>query len=69
VTAAAPDLLRDLILFDVYQGEKIEPGRKSLALGLILQASSQTLTDMEVEGTIGRVLERLASELGATLRD
>ncbi|MEA3277254.1 MAG: phenylalanine--tRNA ligase subunit beta [Pseudomonadota bacterium] len=69
VRAAASDLLRDIVLFDVYQGEKIDFGRKSLALGLILQASSQTLTDQEVDQTVGRVLARLESELGARLRD
>ena len=69
VTNAASELLQDLILFDVYQGEKIDYGRKSLALGLILQASSQTLTDGDVEKTISRVLTRLESELGARLRD
>jgi phenylalanyl-tRNA synthetase beta chain len=62
-------LLREVRLFDVYQGNKIDSGRKSLALGLILQASSQTLTDKDVDETIGRVLERLELELGATLRD
>ncbi len=69
VAAAASDLLRDLILFDVYEGERIPQGTKSFALGLILQATSQTLTDQEVEATIGRVLERLSVELGAKLRD
>jgi phenylalanyl-tRNA synthetase beta chain len=69
VSSAAFDLLRDVVLFDVYQGDKIDSGLKSLALGLILQASSQTLTDKEVEKTIARVLARLESELGARLRD
>ena len=69
VAAAASDLLRDLILFDVYEGERIPQSTKSFALGLILQATSQTLTDQEVEATIGRVLERLSVELGAKLRD
>jgi phenylalanyl-tRNA synthetase beta chain len=68
-TTAASDLLRDLILFDVYQGEKIDFGRKSLAFRLILQAFSQTLTDQDVEQTISRVLARLESEIGARLRD
>jgi phenylalanyl-tRNA synthetase beta chain len=68
-TTAASDLLRDLILFDVYQGEKIDSGNKSLAFGLILQAFSQTLTDQNVEQTISRVLARLKSEIGARLRD
>lgn len=69
VAGAAGELLRDLVLFDVYQGENIAAGRKSLALGLILQAHSQTLTDREVDETIGRVLARLEGELGARLRD
>jgi phenylalanyl-tRNA synthetase beta chain len=69
VATAASDMLQDLVLFDVYQGDRIDSGRKSLALGLILQASSQTLTDQEVEVTISRVLTRLENELGARLRD
>ena len=66
---AAGDLLRDLILFDVYEGERLPPGTKSFALGLILQATSQTLTDQEVETTLSRILQRLRLELGAKLRD
>jgi phenylalanyl-tRNA synthetase beta chain len=69
VAEAASDLLRDVVVFDVYQGENIDSGLKSLALGLILQASSQTLTDQDVEQAISRVLARLESELGARLRD
>jgi phenylalanyl-tRNA synthetase beta chain len=69
VRTAASDLLRELLLFDVYRGEKIDSGRKSLALGLILQASSQTLTEKDVETTVRRVLERLRVDLGARLRD
>jgi len=69
VAAAASDLLHNLVLFDVYQGQKIDSGRKSLALGLILQASSQTLTDQDVEQAISRVLAQLEDELGARLRD
>ncbi len=69
IAVAEPDLLTDIVLFDVYQGEKIESGRKSLALGLILQASSQTLTDQEVDRSIARILARLESDFGARLRD
>lgn len=69
IRAAESTLLRDVILFDVYSGKNIEPGRKSLALGLILQAYSQTLTDDVIDATVGRIVSRLASELGARLRD
>lgn len=60
--------LRDFVLFDVYTGEGVPSGRKSLALGLILQDLSRTLTDQEVEQSIRRVVEQLARDVGATLR-
>jgi phenylalanyl-tRNA synthetase beta chain len=69
ILAAEPELLRKIVLFDVYQGEKIDWGLKSLALGLIFQAPSQTLTDGDVDSAIARVLARLRDELGARLRD
>jgi phenylalanyl-tRNA synthetase beta chain len=69
IAGAEPDLIKEIVLFDVYQGDNIERGRKSLALGLILQASSQTLTDQEVDRSIARILARLASDIGARLRD
>lgn len=69
IASAEPDLLSDMVLFDVYQGDKIESGRKSLALGLILQASSQTLTDQEVDRSVARIVARLESDIGARLRD
>jgi len=69
VEKAATETLQDIVLFDVYTGEKVDAGRKSLALGLILQETSHTLTDEEVEGVMGRVLQALAEELNAQLRD
>jgi phenylalanyl-tRNA synthetase beta chain len=68
VMAAAGDLLKQFVLFDQYQGEHIESGRKSLAFGLILQASSQTLVDSEVDALMQAVVERLEQDLGAQLR-
>jgi phenylalanyl-tRNA synthetase beta chain len=67
-SAAAGDLLRELVLFDLYVGEKVDSGRKSLALGLILQATSQTLTDDDVAAVVERVLAALKTEVGAELR-
>jgi phenylalanyl-tRNA synthetase beta chain len=63
------EFLKDILLFDVYTGERIDSGRKSLALGLILQDSSRTLTDQEVDAYLAAVVERLALDLGARLRD
>ena len=66
---AAGELLRDLQLFDVYRGQGIDSGKKSLALGLIFQALSSTLTDEEVEQAIKRVLAQMRERVGGTLRD
>ena len=64
-----PQELRDLQLFDLYEGEGIDSGKKSIALGLIFQGSSSTLIDEEVDSLIEGILARLAKDLGATLRD
>ncbi len=69
IRAAIPDILQDILLFDVYTGEKIDSGLKSLALGLILQETSHTLTDRDVEEVMGSVLQALQQELNAQLRD
>jgi phenylalanyl-tRNA synthetase beta chain len=67
--AAAPANVREVALFDVYTGDNIEAELKSLALSLILQESSHTLTDQEVDQATTRVLDALASELSAKLRE
>jgi phenylalanyl-tRNA synthetase beta chain len=61
--------LRDVILFDVYAGVGIPEGRKSLALGLILQDLSRTLNDRKVESIVSGIVAGLARELGASLRE
>ncbi len=65
----APDELRDLQLFDVYQGEGVDSGKKSLALGLIFQGSSSTLIEEDVEKVITRLLTVVKNRFGATLRE
>ncbi len=69
VKKAAPESLKNIELFDVYTGEGIDSGRKSLALGLTLQDLSRTLTDNEVDNAILKIVGILQVELGATLRD
>ena len=68
VREAGLELVRDFVLFDVYRGPGLDNGRKSLAIGLILQADSRTLTDPEVDATVDRLVARLGERLGATLR-
>ncbi len=62
-------LIRQVLVFDVYQGTGIEGGKKSVALGLIFQDDEETLTDVKVDGVIAEVLARLAQEFNAKLRD
>ena len=66
---AAPAIVKDIKLFDVYTGDNIDSGLKSLALSLILQETSHTLTDTEVENASEQVLSALARHLDAILRD
>ena len=51
----ASDLLVNLELFDIYQGEGIEKGQKSLALGLTFQSIRSTLKDEEVDSNMHRL--------------
>ena len=67
--AAAPPIVQDIRLFDVYTGENIESNRKSLALSLILQDSSRTLTDEDVNAATTAILGALEKELDAKLRE
>ena len=66
--AAAGEWLQKAVIFDVYTGPGIEPGRKSVALGLILQGVSRTLTDADADKAVGAVIDRLERELGARIR-
>jgi phenylalanyl-tRNA synthetase beta chain len=69
VTVSASGLLSELRVFDVYRGPSIETGRKSVALGLILQDSSRTLTDVDADAVVTAVATRLRDVLSATIRD
>ncbi len=69
VTVSASGLLRELRVFDVYRGPGIESTRKSIALGLILQDSSRTLTDVDADAVVAKVVARLRDVLSATIRD
>ncbi len=69
IEKAGSGWLTNIELFDVYVGEGIDSGRKSLALGLTLQDLSRTLKDEDVESEISTILTALDRELGATLRE
>jgi phenylalanyl-tRNA synthetase beta chain len=69
VTLVTSSLLRSLRIFDVYRGPGLEKGRKSVALGLIFQDISRTLTDQDVERLMASVVTDLCENLSARIRE
>ena len=67
-TQAERKLLREVGLFDVYQGDKLPAGRKSYALSFILRDEEKTLTDEQVDKAMGRIRAALEKEAGAEVR-
>ena len=61
-------ILRNVDIFDVYEGDKIEHGKKSYALSFILQDESQTLTDEKIDSVMDKLTKSFEKELGAQIR-
>lgn len=72
LTRAARDcagpVLADAFVFDVYQGQGVDSGRKSIGLGLILQETSRTLTDQDADRQVSEIADHLRKKLNATIR-
>jgi phenylalanyl-tRNA synthetase beta chain len=68
-SSAAPELIYSVKIFDVYTGPGIEAGLKSVALGLILQETSRTLTDDDADSAMAAAVRKLQEKYGAELRD
>jgi phenylalanyl-tRNA synthetase beta chain len=68
IEEAAGELLARCLLFDVYRGEPLRPGTKSLAYAVDLRAVDRTLTGEETEPVVAAIVERLRDEFGAELR-
>jgi phenylalanyl-tRNA synthetase beta chain len=66
--AAAGPLLREARVFDVYRGDQVGEGRKSVAIHLAFQSPERTLTDEEAAELRGRIVAALAEQFGADLR-
>jgi phenylalanyl-tRNA synthetase beta chain len=69
VVLSGSSFLRNVRIFDVYRGAGIEEGRKSIALGLIFQEISRTLTDDEVDSAVAAVVADLRENLDARIRE
>jgi phenylalanyl-tRNA synthetase beta chain len=68
VRQIAGDWLQDVHLFDVYQGEGVNPGEKSVALAMLLQHPDRTLTDPEIAEVVEHVLQTLTTTFAISLR-
>lgn len=64
-----PLLIRATTLFDVYMGQHVPAGQKSLALCVLLQADDRTLMDQEAQEVAERIVARVSERLGAVLRN
>jgi phenylalanyl-tRNA synthetase beta chain len=69
VLLSGSSFLRNVRVFDVYRGAGIEEGRKSIALGLIFQDISRTLTDDDVDRAVAAVVADLRENLDARIRE
>lgn len=61
-------LMKSISLFDVYEGDKVEAGKKSYALNFVLQNPSKTLTDEEINKVMNKLIFAYEREVGAKLR-
>ncbi|MHC0441757.1 phenylalanine--tRNA ligase subunit beta [Flavobacterium sp. 3-210] len=61
-------LLKDINLFDVYQGDKLPEGKKSYALSFTIQDNTKTLTDAQIDKIMSKLQQTFETELGASLR-
>ena len=68
VRRAGGKLLHEVSLFDVYGGDQVPSGKRSLALRLVMRSPERTLTDKDIDSVRRRVLSALEREYGATLR-
>ena len=68
IKKAGGSLLRNIEVFDVYQGEQVGKDKKSIAYSLTFEAQNRTLTDEEINQTLEKIIEKLEKELHAELR-
>ncbi len=69
IRANGGEILESVLLFDVYTGVQVPPGKKSAAFSLVYRAEDHTLTDEEVQIVHSRILQALSAQCGASLRE
>ena len=65
---AGGKLVRSVRVFDVYEGDQVAPGKRSLALRVVMRSAERTLKEKDIAGVRAKILSALERELGATLR-
>ena len=68
IQKGAKGLLKEVALFDIYQGKGIPEGKKSVAFNLVLRADDRSLTGEEADADVKAILETLEKDCGAVLR-
>jgi phenylalanyl-tRNA synthetase, beta subunit, non-spirochete bacterial len=68
VLSTEKKLIKDIIAFDVYEGDKIPEGKKAYALGFTLLDEQKTLKDEEIDKTMSRLMEAFEGKMGAVIR-
>ena len=68
VEASEKKLLKSMTLFDVYESNKLEAGKKSYAISMILQDNEKTLNDKQIDAIMNKIIKNLETQLGAKLR-
>ena len=66
--ASEKKLLKNVELFDVYEGKNLAPGKKSYAVNFTLQDESKTMNDKQTEAVMKKIVQNLEKQLGASLR-
>ena len=61
-------LISNIVVFDVYEGKGIEPGKKSVAIAVTIQPHEKTMTDAEIDALANRIVTEVAKRTGAVLR-
>ncbi|HMA55339.1 MAG TPA: phenylalanine--tRNA ligase subunit beta [Pseudolabrys sp.] len=61
-------LVSNVVVFDVYEGKGIEPGKKSVAIAVTIQPREKTMTDAEIEALAGKIVAEVTKRTGAVLR-
>lgn len=69
IRGAGDELLREVKLFDVYRGEQVGEGKKSVAYNIVFRHDDRTLTDDETERAQSRIIDALREKIGAVIRD